>query len=69
VALEDDTTVSYLVSSSYAPAHEHAISPVDPALAIDFPLPLTDLVISEKDSAAPTLAEALEQGILPRWEG
>ena len=68
LALEDDTTVSYLVSGLYDPAHEHAISPVDPALAIDFPIALADLVISEKDAAAPTLAQALEQGILPRWE-
>jgi dTDP-4-dehydrorhamnose 3,5-epimerase len=67
VALEDDTTVSYLVSGHYDPAHEHAISPVDPALGIDFPIPATDLVVSEKDAVAPTLAEALELGILPRW--
>jgi len=67
LALEDDTTVSYLVSGFYDPAHEHAISPVDPALNLDFPMPLADLVVSEKDAAAPTLAEALELGILPRW--
>lgn len=68
LALEDDTTVSYLVSGFYDPAHEHAVSPVDPALALDFAMPLADLVVSEKDAAAPTLAEALELGILPRWE-
>lgn len=67
VALEDDTTVSYLVSGHYDPAHEHAISPVDPALGIDFTLPISELVVSEKDAVAPTLAEALELGILPRW--
>jgi dTDP-4-dehydrorhamnose 3,5-epimerase len=67
LALEDDTTVSYLVSGLYDPEHEHAVSPVDPALGIDFPMPLAELVVSEKDAAAPTLAEALAQGILPRW--
>lgn len=68
VALEDDTTVSYLVSGLYDPVHEHAISPTDPALGIDFPMPLAELVISEKDAVAPTLAQALERGILPRWQ-
>jgi dTDP-4-dehydrorhamnose 3,5-epimerase len=68
LALEDDTTVSYLVSGLYDPAHEHAVSPVDPAIGLDFPIPIAELVISEKDAVAPTLAEALEQGILPRWE-
>jgi len=67
LALEDDTTVSYLVSGHYDPAHEHAVSPIDPALGIDLPIPAAELVISEKDAAAPTLAEALASGILPRW--
>ena len=68
VALEDDTTVSYLVSDVYRPDHEHAVSPLDPAIGLELPIPTEELVISEKDAAAPTLAEALERGILPRWE-
>jgi len=68
VALEDDTVVSYLVSDVYRPEREHAISPLDPALGFTLPIPSSELVVSAKDAAAPTLAEALERGILPRWE-
>ncbi len=68
LALEDDTTVSYLVSHTYDPEHEHGISPLDPALALDLPIPTEELIISEKDLEAPTLAEALERGALPQWE-
>lgn len=67
LALEDDTTVSYLVSHTYDPEHEHGISPIDPALGLELPIPTEDLIISEKDLAAPTLAQALETGILPDW--
>lgn len=68
VALEDDTTVSYLVSDVYRPDREHAVSPLDPQLALELPIPAHELVISEKDATAPTLAEALERGLLPRWD-
>jgi len=68
LALEDDTTVSYLVSDVYRPDNEHAVSPLDAALRLELPIPAADLVISEKDAAAPTLADALERGILPRWQ-
>src|SRR5471032_603162 len=37
VALEDDTTVSYLVSDVYSPAAEHGLNPFDPELALEFP--------------------------------
>ncbi|GAB2489259.1 dTDP-4-dehydrorhamnose 3,5-epimerase [Promicromonospora xylanilytica] len=70
MSLEDGSTVVYLCSSGYAPGREHGIHPLDPDLAIDWPTtardgsPLTPL-LSEKDEAAPTLAEAREQGLLP----
>src|SRR5690606_17898504 len=66
LALADDTTVSYL-TSSYAATREHGISPLDPALALDLPIPTEELIISEKDLAAPTLAEAQQLGLLPDW--
>src|SRR5215211_837126 len=34
-ALSNDATVSYLCSTTYAPAREHAIHPLDPDLAIE----------------------------------
>jgi dTDP-4-dehydrorhamnose 3,5-epimerase len=67
IALEDDTVVSYLCSTGYDPAREKGISPVDPALDLPVPAGITPL-LSPKDTAAPTLAEAAEQGLLPTYE-
>ncbi|MCA1822378.1 MAG: dTDP-4-dehydrorhamnose 3,5-epimerase, partial [Pseudonocardia sp.] len=45
---------------------EHTVHPLDPALQLPWP---TDLkpVLSDKDRAAPTLAEAAAAGLLPHW--
>ncbi|WP_277209345.1 dTDP-4-dehydrorhamnose 3,5-epimerase family protein [Isoptericola croceus] len=73
MALEDDSTVLYLCSSGYAPKREHGIHPLDPAVGIEWPTtardgsPLTPQ-LSEKDRAAPSLAEAEQQGLLPTVE-
>ena len=66
VALEDDSVVSYLCSTPYNPAGEHGISPFDPALALPWPEGITP-ILSPKDAAAPTLAEAQAAGTLPLW--
>jgi dTDP-4-dehydrorhamnose 3,5-epimerase len=66
VALEDDTAMSYLCSTPYNPPAEHGISPLDPALGL--PWPDMDLLLSPKDTEAPTLAEAESSGLLPRYE-
>jgi dTDP-4-dehydrorhamnose 3,5-epimerase len=68
VALEDDTAVSYLVSDVYRPDAEHTVSPLDPAIGLDLPFPAGELIVSDRDAAAPTLQEALDAGILPDWE-
>ena len=65
VALEDGTTVCYLVSDVYTPDKEHGIHPLDPQLAIDFGLPESELLLSPKDQQAPTLSEAQAAGLLP----
>jgi dTDP-4-dehydrorhamnose 3,5-epimerase len=65
-ALSDEVTVGYLCSEPYAPSREHGIHPTDAALAM--PWPDLDIVLSPKDAAAPTLAEALVAGLLPRYE-
>lgn len=67
LALEDETTVSYLVSSTFDPAREHGINPLDPALGLELPIPLEELLVSDKDREAPGLAEALAAGLLPDW--
>ncbi|GAA2852935.1 dTDP-4-dehydrorhamnose 3,5-epimerase [Streptosporangium fragile] len=67
MALSDDATVVYLCSEGYAPEREHGIHPLDPGLGIAWPAEATPL-LSAKDAAAPTLAEALRQGLLPDYE-
>lgn len=67
VALEEDTVLSYLCSMPYVPAREKGINPLDPALALPIPTDLT-LLLSAKDTAAPTLAEARAEGLLPTYE-
>lgn len=66
-ALEDNTVMVYLCSTSYNPAAEHGITPLDPALELPWPSGL-EPILSDKDRAAPTLAEAQHAGLLPRYE-
>lgn len=67
VALEDDTVVSYLCSTPFNPSVERGLSPFDPALALPWPAGI-EPILSGKDEAAPTLAEAEAAGVLPTWE-
>jgi dTDP-4-dehydrorhamnose 3,5-epimerase len=67
LALSESATVVYLCSTPYAPGREHGIHPLDPELAIDWPLD-TEPILSDKDAAAPTFKEALEAGLLPDYE-
>jgi dTDP-4-dehydrorhamnose 3,5-epimerase len=67
LSLEDGSSVTYLVSSGYSPGREFGVSPTDPELALPWPADV-ELRLSDKDRAAPTLAEAREQGILPTLE-
>ena len=62
-SLQDESTVVYLWSEGYDPRREREIHPLDPALGIDWQIEEPQL--SAKDAAAPTLAEASAQGILP----
>lgn len=65
-ALTDDAALLYLCSTGYNPGREHGTHPLDPALGLPWPIDLTP-VLSPKDAAAPSLAEAAEQGLLPRY--
>ncbi|MFC7451036.1 dTDP-4-dehydrorhamnose 3,5-epimerase family protein [Rhodococcus daqingensis] len=72
LSLEDDSTVVYLCSTGYAPGREHGIDPLDPEVGIDWPTTGRDgtefeFRLSDKDAAAPSLADALESGLLPRF--
>ncbi|MFW5418965.1 dTDP-4-dehydrorhamnose 3,5-epimerase family protein [Nocardiopsis sp. CNT-189] len=66
IALEDDTVMSYLLSGSYVAENELAVSPLDPELALPIPEGITP-VLSARDRAAPTLAEAGSRGLLPSY--
>lgn len=65
VALTDDATVSYLVTDVYNPGREHGINPLDAEIALEFPVPADELLLSPKDTEAPGLSEARETGLLP----
>jgi dTDP-4-dehydrorhamnose 3,5-epimerase len=70
VALEPDTVAMYLCSEVYNPTGERGINPLDPALGIDFAQylePGAELILSDKDTDAPSLARARADGLLPSW--
>ncbi|WP_405577943.1 dTDP-4-dehydrorhamnose 3,5-epimerase family protein [Streptomyces sp. NBC_01190] len=66
LALEEDTVMSYLVSTEYVPGLEQAIDPFDPQLGLPWPRDV-DFVLSARDTAAIGLAEAEARGMLPRY--
>ncbi|MEV4273311.1 dTDP-4-dehydrorhamnose 3,5-epimerase [Micromonospora aurantiaca (nom. illeg.)] len=65
-ALTDDATLNYLCSATYNPAAEHTVHPLDPDLGIDWPAATP--LLSERDAAAPRLAEARAAGLLPGYD-
>jgi dTDP-4-dehydrorhamnose 3,5-epimerase len=67
-AIHDLSSVNYLVTAAYDPDRERTVSPLDPALAVPWPVDPSQLLLSDKDAAGPSLAEAERLGILPRYE-
>jgi dTDP-4-dehydrorhamnose 3,5-epimerase len=68
VALTDDATVSYLVTSTFNADREHGINPLDEEIGLVFPEAAGELLLSPKDTEAPGLSEAAAFGLLPIWE-
>jgi dTDP-4-dehydrorhamnose 3,5-epimerase len=66
-ALQDDSTVMYLCSATYDPTRERGLNPLDPDLALTLPAGITP-VLSAKDAAAPTLSQAMTEGLLPQYD-
>ena len=66
IALEDNTAIAYLVSTPFSPTEEFEINPLDEKIGINWGMELSELQISEKDKNAPTLAERLAEGKLPK---
>ena len=65
-ALEDNTVVSYLVSSEYSPAEEKEISPMCSMLNIVWSQKL-QVVLSEKDRMAPNTSQQSSAYLLPTF--
>jgi dTDP-4-dehydrorhamnose 3,5-epimerase len=57
LTLTDDVLVMYKVSDYYAPACDSGIRWDDSDIAIPWPMRAADLIVSEKDSRLPRLAE------------
>ena len=62
-ALEDDSIVSYSLTSAYDPATEMTISPFDDRLSIPWHFEIPK--VSDRDKNAPTLMEQISKGNLP----
>jgi dTDP-4-dehydrorhamnose 3,5-epimerase len=65
-ALTDEATVLYLCSTRYGASREHGVHPLDPGIGIAWPTGM-EPVLSDKDAAAPSLAEAEAAGLLPGY--
>jgi dTDP-4-dehydrorhamnose 3,5-epimerase len=59
--LSDVADVLYKQSAYYDPAVERGIAWNDPDIGIDWPLPLDELTVSERDAAAPRLSEIADE--------
>jgi dTDP-4-dehydrorhamnose 3,5-epimerase len=68
VALADDSSVVYLTSTTYNPSGEREVNPLDPAIGVDWGMGSDELLLSPKDAAAPSLAEAESRGLLPSYD-
>ena len=68
VALTDHASVTYFVSDVFNASSEHTINPLDPDVALVFPPEAGQPLLSPRDTAAPSLAEAASTGLLPGWD-
>ena len=72
LALDDDSTVSYLCDEYYSPENEFGVSIFDPDLNIDLHKiseehGIGEILLSDKDKAAPALSELMASGVLPTY--
>lgn len=67
LALSEQATISYMCSQPYRPQGEHRVDAFDASLGIPWP---RDAAFrqSEADAGAPSLSQAQDAGILPRYE-
>lgn len=62
LVLSETALVAYKCDDFYAPESDGGIVYNDPDLAIEWPLPPGELIVSEKDQKLPTLKEHLSRG-------
>jgi dTDP-4-dehydrorhamnose 3,5-epimerase len=67
LALQDDSTVMYLCSAPYNADREHTVNALDPALGIEWAGLDGEPIMSDRDRAAPMLAQTQAAGVLPTW--
>jgi len=60
LALTDQVVFNYLCDDYYNPKEESGILYNDPALAIDWNYPLSELIVSEKDLLLPTFKKLMQ---------
>lgn len=58
VSLTEESEIQYKVDSPYSGAHDRSIRWDDPSIAIEWPFPAHQLVLSEKDRLAPLLKDS-----------
>lgn len=63
VTLEEHSEVQYKVSAPYRPDLDRAIRFDDPAIGVDWPVSAAEIILSDKDRAAPSLGE-IETGFV-----
>ena len=57
VTLTEDAEVQYKVTDYYAPQAEDGLSWNDPAVGIEWPIPLAEIITNARDAAWPPLAQ------------
>jgi dTDP-4-dehydrorhamnose 3,5-epimerase len=67
LVLSDEAYVHYDCTAAYDAASDRALRWNDADVAVEWPLP--PAIVSSKDSAAPTLRELSDAGVLPAWKG
>jgi len=65
-ATSDDAVLVYLLSSTYNPTAELEVHPFDTELMVPWPLS-GDAILSDKDAAAPSLADRRLNNTLPHY--
>ena len=58
--LEDNVTYTYLVNAHWSPEAQYTfVNLFDPEIGIDWPIPKTEVVLSEKDAGHPLLKDVI----------